>query len=158
MDFVWDDAAVEQLKGLWADGASAETISTTLGCGSRNSVIGKVHRLGLSGRAKPRSGVQTARAARPRRAPAQRVLRAAPPLAPIELPEPEILEIVPLGQRCCLHDLSDSKCRFPVGDPRDVDFFFCGGVPLEGLPYCNFHHRVCYQPAAARRDRRSLRG
>jgi GcrA cell cycle regulator len=47
----WTDERVELLKKLWADGLSASRIAAELGGVSRNSVIGKVHRLGLSGRA-----------------------------------------------------------------------------------------------------------
>jgi hypothetical protein len=47
----WTDERVELLKKLWADGLlSASQIAAELGGISRNSVIGKVHRLGLSGR------------------------------------------------------------------------------------------------------------
>src|SRR5262249_31137927 len=46
------DGGVELLKKLWADGLSASQIAAELGGITRNAVIGKVHRLGLSGRAK----------------------------------------------------------------------------------------------------------
>ena len=47
----WTDERVETLKKLWADGLSASQIAAELGGITRNAVIGKVHRLGLSGRA-----------------------------------------------------------------------------------------------------------
>ena len=54
----WTDERVELLKKLWADGLSASQIAGELGGITRNAVIGKVHRLGLSGRAKaPSSSV-----------------------------------------------------------------------------------------------------
>lgn len=49
----WTDERVARLSKLWADGLSASQIATDLGGVTRNAVIGKVHRLGLSGRAKP---------------------------------------------------------------------------------------------------------
>ena len=49
----WTDERVDLLKKLWADGLSASQIAGELGNVTRNAVIGKVHRLGLSGRAKP---------------------------------------------------------------------------------------------------------
>src|SRR6202051_4654018 len=66
----WTDERVELLKKLWADGLSAAQIAAELGGITRNAVIGKVHRLGLSGRAKstlgtprkPRSRSSTAKA------------------------------------------------------------------------------------------------
>ncbi len=46
----WSDERVDLLRRLWQDGLSASQIATHLGGVSRNAVIGKVHRLGLSGR------------------------------------------------------------------------------------------------------------
>jgi GcrA cell cycle regulator/Zeta toxin len=48
----WTDERLELLKKLWADGLSADRIAVELGGVSRNSVIGKIHRLGLTGRAR----------------------------------------------------------------------------------------------------------
>ena len=62
---MWTDERVELLKKLWADGLSASRIAAELGGITRNAVIGKVHRLGLSGRAKtPSSSVSRPRKAR----------------------------------------------------------------------------------------------
>ena len=59
---MWTDERVELLKKLWADGLSASRIAAELGGITRNAVIGKVHRLGLSGRAKtPSSSVSRPR-------------------------------------------------------------------------------------------------
>ncbi len=50
----WTDERVERLSTMWLEGRSASQIAAELGEGvSRNAVIGKVHRLGLSGRAVP---------------------------------------------------------------------------------------------------------
>ena len=49
----WSDDRVEQLKKLWEAGLSASQIASKMGGVTRNAVIGKVHRLGLSGRATP---------------------------------------------------------------------------------------------------------
>ena len=46
----WTDERVEKLKELWAEGMSASQIAKSLGGVTRNAVIGKVHRLGLSNR------------------------------------------------------------------------------------------------------------
>ena len=62
----WTDERVELLKKLWADGLSASQIAGELGGITRNAVIGKVHRLGLSGRAKAPSSA-TPRARKPTR-------------------------------------------------------------------------------------------
>lgn len=49
----WTDERVEILTRLWAEGKSASQIAEILGDVSRNAVIGKAHRLGLSGRPSP---------------------------------------------------------------------------------------------------------
>lgn len=60
----WTDERVELLKKLWMEGLSASQIAGVLGEGvTRNAVIGKVHRLKLSGRAKPASSAPRARTA-----------------------------------------------------------------------------------------------
>ena len=46
----WTDERVEMLKAMWAEGKSASQIAKELGGVTRNAVIGKVHRLGLSNR------------------------------------------------------------------------------------------------------------
>ncbi|MEM8803264.1 MAG: GcrA family cell cycle regulator, partial [Pseudomonadota bacterium] len=47
----WTDERVETLKKMWSEGQSASQIAKELGGVTRNAVIGKVHRLGLSNRA-----------------------------------------------------------------------------------------------------------
>ena len=76
----WTDERVELLKKLWGDGLSASVIAGELGGITRNAVIGKVHRLGLSGRAKSPSSA----AARPRKARAQAALAHASRVAALD--------------------------------------------------------------------------
>src|SRR5512134_1677478 len=75
----WSDDRVEQLKKLWEAGLSASQIAAELGNVTRNAVIGKVHRLGLSGRAKsPSSAAPRQRKARPA---AQQMMRVSRPVS-----------------------------------------------------------------------------
>jgi GcrA cell cycle regulator len=164
----WNDERVETLKKLWAEGLSASQIATRLGGVTRNAVIGKVHRLGLAGRAKPAAAAAASRPRKPRSAsPTLRVSRTAvrgnTALAQayeLELePEPEMLDnVIPLGQRRTLLELTEETCRWPIGDPGSPDFFFCGGSTIASLPYCAYHARLAYQPPNLRRDRRPIRG
>ncbi|MBI3433948.1 MAG: GcrA cell cycle regulator [Proteobacteria bacterium] len=166
----WTEERVELLKKLWADGLSASQIAGELGGITRNAVIGKVHRLGLSGRAKspsstaprprkPRTSSPMLRMARP-------AMRGNTALAAAAMydfepePEAELIEnVIPIGQRCTLLELNESRCRWPIGDPGTLEFFFCGGQPHGAFPYCSYHSRIAYQPIAdRRRDRRPVRG
>ena len=55
----WTDERVELLKKLWTEGLSASQIAGRLGSGvTRNAVIGKVHRLNLSGRVQQQRSTQ----------------------------------------------------------------------------------------------------
>ncbi|HTT47305.1 MAG TPA: GcrA family cell cycle regulator [Pseudolabrys sp.] len=155
----WTDERVELLKKLWADGLSASQIAAELGGITRNAVIGKVHRLGLSGRAKSPSSASP----RPRKARSSGMLRVPRPAMrgntalaydyEVE-PEPELIEI-PVEQRKTLLQLTEKTCHWPIGDPGSGDFFFCGGETANELPYCSYHSRVAYQPAnERRRDKR----
>lgn len=49
----WTEERIELLRQLWGQGKSASEIAETLGDVTRNAVIGKAHRLGLSGRPSP---------------------------------------------------------------------------------------------------------
>src|SRR4051812_7734622 len=79
----WTDERVELLKKLWQDGLSASQIAKQLGGVTRNAVIGKVHRLGLSGRATPSKPQRTVfKSPRPAR------VATAAPSAPRRLADP----------------------------------------------------------------------
>jgi len=158
----WSDVRVEQLKNLWEAGLSASQIAAELGNVTRNAVIGKVHRMGLAGRAK--SAGAAAAPPRPRKPrPAQHLVRVARPASrgnaalaqALEVePEPDPVNfdnVVPMSQRLSLSQLSEATCHWPVGDPGSPDFFFCGGKALPALPYCAYHSRVAYQAPGERR-------
>ena len=153
----WTEDRVGALKKLWLEGQSASQIAKALGGGvTRNAVIGKVHRLGLSGRAAPSQPARTTfRPARPRAAapaaPAQapsaprRLEAAAPrpvaaaPAAQAPAPAPE------LPGTATVLTLGAHMCKWPIGDPSTRDFSFCGRRASEGV-YCVEHARVAYQP------------
>jgi GcrA cell cycle regulator len=152
----WSDERVALLRKLWAEGLSASQIAKQLGQVTRNAVIGKVHRLGLAGRATPsRPAKRAVRAARPRlgapSAPRLRPAFAAQPL--VETPHLEPLKLED-GTTANVLRLSERMCKFPIGDPNDSDFAFCGRAAECG-PYCQDHARLAYQPSQARRRRSS---
>jgi GcrA cell cycle regulator len=159
----WDAERVDQLKRCFEAGLTCSEIAREIGV-TRNAVIGKLSRLGLT---RPRDVLgkplrRAADLARPnmprprrfRRAPAdifgqremlKRVFAAAQPDA-YEQP------IVPIdnGRGCTLFELGERKCRWPISDPGRDDFCFCGNEPVPGLPYCAGHARMAYRRAGAR--------
>lgn len=78
----WTDDRVETLKRMWGEGQSASQIAKELGGVTRNAVIGKVHRLGLSNRAG--SGGNAGKAAAKEKAPSKPATPKAPPKAKAE--------------------------------------------------------------------------
>jgi GcrA cell cycle regulator len=162
----WTDERVELLKKLWSEGLSASQIAGRIGSVTRNAVIGKVHRLGLSGRAttsrmkshRPRSRMANAAkrtATKPRFAqPGNPAVRALYLDAEVYVPPVEEL-VIPLAERKTIQTLTESSCRWPIGDPQAPDFHFCGKTKLAVLPYCEFHARRAFQPAVPRRRERT---
>ena len=147
----WTDERVELLKRLWQDGLSASQIAKQLGGVTRNAVIGKVHRLGLSGRATPSKPQRTvfkaprpARPATPVLAAPRRIAEAAPPhTAPVRYVDerPGTATVLTLGAH---------MCKWPIGDPSQDNFTFCGRRSDEG-PYCHEHAEVAYQPVQSKK-------
>ena len=151
----WTDERVESLKKLWQDGLSASQIAKQLGGVTRNAVIGKVHRLGLSGRAAPskpaRPTFKAPRPARPAAAPAapRRVAEQTVPVAAAPSPSPvRYVEEAP-GTATVL-TLGAHMCKWPIGDPSSESCPFCGRRQDEG-PYCVEHARIAYQPAQTKK-------
>ena len=118
----WNDERVELLKKLWADGLSASQIAAQLGGVTRNAVIGKVHRLGLSGRAKtPSSSVPRVR--KPRTTGMRPRMRyhgnnALAPQYDYEQDLDPLANVVPIGPRISILELSENTCRWPIGEPQ----------------------------------------
>lgn len=160
----WTDERVELLKKLWAEGLSASQIAAQLGGVTRNAVIGKVHRLNLSGRAKQASSTprpRKARSASPHR-PSRSYVSGNTALKVHAQPQPRRQTtvpiedlVVPISLKVSLLALNDQMCKWPIGDPGAEDFHFCGHRNFNAMPYCEYHSRLAYQPASDRRRDRS---
>jgi len=155
----WTEDRVGALKKLWLEGQSASQIAKQLGGGvTRNAVIGKVHRLGLSGRATPSQPARAATAFRPaktrttppvqptapRRVETVAALRPNVPVAPTP-----IAVVSELPGTATVLTLGAHMCKWPIGDPSSREFSFCGRRASEGV-YCGEHSRVAYQPQIKR--------
>lgn len=177
----WTDERVELLKKMWSEGQSASQIAKELGGVTRNAVIGKVHRLGLSNRAgasapapekKPAKAAAPAKTAKPATKPTEKVVEVTvtprKPIVPAGQPlppqpsaneiSPEALatvrEVEKTAKKITLMELTERTCKWPIGDPATQDFWFCGLAVQQGKPYCEAHVGVAFQPMSNRRDRR----
>lgn len=170
----WTEDRVDLLRRLWIDGLSASQIAAELGGITRNAVIGKVHRLGLGGRVRPQitgsvtprrplpigpNGTTPVMPGTPRPTGRQAVvgnmaLKMDPAPVRISPPQPETAPAVPTpaeNTRMTILTLTEYSCKWPIGDPTNPDFHFCGRRSVTGLPYCGHHARIAYQPVQERR-------
>ncbi len=140
------------LRELWTKGLSASQIAVQLGGVSRNAVIGKAHRLGLESRPSPiRGGGGGSRSRRNRaisRALEARALRGT--MADEEIGgEPVVSghgqKIIDRPLSPPARPISDVKeCLWPIGDPSESSFGFCGDETSPGRPYCSSHCAMAY--------------
>ncbi len=129
----WTDERVEELSRLWASGYSASAIGRMLGV-SKNAVVGKAHRMRLESRPSPIRRDQRTPARRRVPMPAQTLLR-----------QPAVAAPPPPPPRWTVRRNAEGpSCLWPLGDPGETDFHFCGAQAVEGKPYCPEHGARAY--------------
>ena len=138
--FLWTEERVKILVDLWLSGKSSTSIGKVFGV-SRNSVLGKINRLNLTGR-KVNSSLPTVFATPD----AKR-----PKVKPAKSKTAQIIPDLPTkGLISSMLDLKDGLCRFPIGHPLEDDFTFCGASIRPTEVYCQAHKKVCYLPKQQR--------
>jgi GcrA cell cycle regulator len=144
----WTTERIEQLRHCVVSGLTCSQIAAEIGV-TRNAVIGKIHRLGLAP-ARPAGGA--ARSCPPRARRPRRLLRLIGAEAPSIVADDDA-EPVPIesAQPCSLLDIDIGKCHWPLGDPHDAGFAFCGNAAVAGFSYCVGHARMAYRLPAQRR-------
>lgn len=166
----WTEQRIDMLRKLWGQGQTASQIATLLGGVTRNAVIGKAHRLGLTGRPSPikRDGSEAGAAPRRKSAGSQR--RQQPTLAPMpamrptattaavtessgvqnaprssvetRASEPAAAKAPPAPRTAA--QAGSKSCSWPMGDPKQPGFHFCGESAEPGRPYCAQHCAIAY--------------
>jgi GcrA cell cycle regulator len=135
----WTDDRVQTLARLWRDGLSASQIARSLGGVTRNAVIGKIHRLGQSGRAtRSAPDVHRIRPKAERRVRAVKLARLPPPppLTPVMA--------APTTGFATVMSVRRGQCRWPIGDPLQPGFCLCGRLATRGA-YCAPHGALAYR-------------
>jgi GcrA cell cycle regulator len=152
-DRTWTPERVEQLKVHVSAGLSCAQIAREIGV-TRNAVIGKINRLGLSGLkppSAPKPKVPKDRS--PRYLALRQIFRVVRPQGDPAAEPPPLVDEAPFmtsEQRCSLLELSPVNCRWPINDPGAANFAFCGLATVPGLPYCTGHARLAYRRVASR--------
>jgi GcrA cell cycle regulator len=144
----WTTERVELLKTHFDAGLSCREIANEIGV-SRNAVIGKLSRLGLTRgefNAEPRLPKKRERSGKSVPRLQYQMLRTV-----YENGEPVLSATVVSEHRCSLFELSKQRCRWPISTPGAEDFCFCGNTPLEGAPYCAGHTRLAYRSGSRAR-------
>ena len=172
---MWTEQTVETLRKLALEGRSAAWIAAAIGASSRSAVIGKANRIGVklngapcrgpADRARFRSPATQSAWARPRpresdalfdrptavdptweRVPSRP--RSRTPTVRPERGRPRLLygdaEVGEM-RRIGLAEIGEAQCRWPIGDPLDEDFAFCGLQVARGRAYCAGHCRMGYR-------------
>ena len=195
----WTDKMVEDLKIMWKQGLTTGEIGKRLGV-SKNSIVGKVHRLQVGARPPPikkkeevennaqhkSATAEPAKAQEPKKD--KKVTKTEPKAETknkIEVqPKPEVTVIKPAAAEkknvveekkepekpkpapvsapvktfvskpaapaktyngnAKLTDLDNHTCRWPIGDPKDENFHFCGRKVRMGQTYCEEHAALAY--------------
>ncbi len=150
----WTAERVETLKKFFDAGLSCSQIACEIGT-TRNAVIGKMHRLGLS-RPKNLFADRVKRPRLPRDTWRPKALR--PKLRGLNIAaQREALMAAypgPAGDaaavesphKCSLLELSPAQCRWPISEPGSADFAFCANPSVDGISYCAGHARLAYRP------------
>ena len=144
----WNEERITALKSMWLNGLSASEVARQLGGVSRSAVIGKVHRLGISWRDTPERkrnvGGRPSNRLRARSEEATAPRREAPP-APRKAPVSRTPFETTAG--ATILTLRDNSCRWPIGDPGEADFGFCGRERFGHGPYCAGHAPIAFRGA-----------
>ncbi len=180
----WTEERVKKLTLLWKSGNSASKIAVELGEGvSRNAVIGKIHRLGLSERGsgfpidlKLDSNLEqsaTRKGKKRGRKPSikkfinnentsdsskinDNLLSESGELENEidQITRANMIKIEKKAKKLSLLELTEKTCKWPIGDPATSEFWFCGHPSEQGKPYCEIHVSIAFQPVTTRREKK----
>ena len=144
----WTKENIEFLQKHWGT-CTAREISEKMGAGfTRNSIIGKASRLGLSAKIKTRTATsnekfnnsldeKNIKSRRGRKSKFKSLIIE----KDFEPENPKQLE-----------DLDENSCKWPIGHPNEDSFYFCGRSSLKDFSYCKLHLLYAYQPKGKKEE------
>ena len=143
----WTVEKVEKLKELWGKGNTASQIAEIIGGISRNAVIGKAHRLNLSSKIKARSSPKNQKLHKLNSGENNIQKHGRKGLFKSLIIEKDFEPENPKQ----LEEL-ENHCRWPIGHPDEIDFYFCGRTPIKDFSYCKLHLLFAFQPKGKKED------
>ena len=137
----WNQQKVDNLKKLWSEGVATSRIGEQLGF-TKNAVIGKAFRLGLERRQNSRK-----KTAQSQSVSSVTMYR--------ETSVPGSSQISPKREvtrrrekfsfkKSIVGTGSFKSCQWPIGDPLEEGFHYCGGQNIPTKPYCIEHYKKAY--------------
>ena len=137
----WNDDRVNFLKKNWGLFTARELAEKMGGGFTRNSIIGKASRLGLSAKIKTRSANTNLNYENSKvdnktsKRNSKKKFRSLLIEKDFEPESPKQLE-----------ELDENSCKWPIGHPNEKSFYFCGRSSLKDFSYCKLHLLYAYQP------------
>ena len=145
----WTPEREERLKKLWKKGHSGSEIAGLLGDGAtRNSVLGKAFRLNLEARSVSRRSTSKRNIEKDNKSEAK----------PQKLGRKARFRALLLDKNfepenpTKIQDLTDSHCKWPLGEIMEPASFFCGRKSLEKFSYCRLHILWAFTPKNAKEE------
>ena len=137
----WNQQKVDDLKKLWNEGVATSQIGEQLGF-TKNAVIGKAFRLGLERRQNSRKKTTHSQSASSvtmyRETSAQNHSQVNPKREVTRRREKFSFKKSIVGTG------SFKSCQWPIGDPLEEGFHYCGGQNIPTKPYCIEHYKKAY--------------
>lgn len=140
---IWNEELEQNLIKLWNQGVTTAEIGRILGV-TKNSVIGKSHRLNLQKREsciKYKEEIESTD---------KEIISENESIKDTKVEKVSSKSTVTPSKEIkkekliTLMDLEPGMCHWPVGDPKDEDFHFCGCKTHHGRVYCDYHHSIAY--------------
>ena len=144
----WNPEKIDKLKKLWGSGKTASQIAEIIGGMSRNAVIGKAHRLNLSEKIKTRVAKSSQSLSGSIEKKDFKTVRAGKSPFKSLIIEKDFEPENPKQ----LEALDEESCKWPVGNPDEKSFYFCGRSSLKDFSYCKLPLLYAYQPKGRKED------
>jgi len=144
----WTKENIEFLQKHWGT-CTAREISEKMGGGfTRNSIIGKASRLGLSAKIKTRTATTN-------KSFDQSTIEKKNSLRKVRKSKFKSLiiekDFEPENPKQ-LEELDENTCKWPIGHPNDEKFYFCGRSSLKDFSYCKLHLLYAFQPKGKKEE------
>ena len=143
----WTEEKIDKLKELWGKGNTANQIAQIIGGISRNAVIGKAHRLKLSGKIIKRTKTNFSNNSNFKENNNIQIRSRKVKFKSLLLDK----NFEP-AKNLRLEELTESTCKYMEGHPNESTASFCGRKNVEKFSYCPLHLIVVFQPRGKKED------